>query len=534
MSMSADRTGPRTGPLPGTTDAWAAADVAAADSVRLATGADLMAVASAGLAHACAAALRERLGRVSGTRVVLLVGAGNNGGDALHAGALLRRRGVGVTALLSTDRHHGAGAAALARAGGRLVAVPATGRPEQLPEAVARLLGEADLVVDGLLGIGSSGAPRGTAGALLAAVGTTVPRPAVVVACDLPSGLDPGTGRTAGDVLAADLTVTFGVAKPGLLLPGSQHLVGRLVVVDLGLRAHLPATPALQRLVVGGLDQPSPLVRRLWPWPWRAADKYARGVLGVVAGEAQYAGAAVLTSSAAVAAGSGMVRFLPPAGEPEVGQVVQAAVPEVVVQPLPGTGRVQAWVVGPGTSDDDDARVTHVLTGTDEPAVVDAGALAALARAHRDGILRRGGDLLLTPHAGELDRLVRGLDLPPVDEDRGLGGVSAARSVADLTGATVLLKGPDTVVVAPGHPPVVVPGGPPSLATAGAGDVLAGIAGSLLAAGLIPRDAGILAAHVHAVAAHRAAGGGPLRASVVAAAVPGVLASAHLESWDHG
>ncbi|HXV92053.1 MAG TPA: NAD(P)H-hydrate epimerase, partial [Pseudonocardia sp.] len=112
--------------------AWPAADVAAADSARLATGADLMTIASAGLAHACAEALRGRVGRVSGTRAVLLVGAGNNGGDALFAGALLRRRGVGVTALLSTDRHHGAGAAALARAGGRLVAVAPAERPGDL------------------------------------------------------------------------------------------------------------------------------------------------------------------------------------------------------------------------------------------------------------------------------------------------------------------------------------------------------------------------------------------------------------------
>ncbi|WP_380167185.1 bifunctional ADP-dependent NAD(P)H-hydrate dehydratase/NAD(P)H-hydrate epimerase [Jannaschia sp. R86511] len=542
----------------------AAADVAAADAVRLAQGADLMAVAASALACACTTRLRRVRGRVAGARVVLLVGAGNNGGDALLAGERLRRRGVGVTALLCSGGHHGPGALALRRAGGVLLQVPAepgttepgttepgttepgTTEPGTtgpgaagLPAAAVRALEQADLLVDGLLGIGARGAVRGAGGRVLAWCGGADGdrRPPSVVACDLPSGLDPDTGRTSGPVLAADVTVTFGAAKTGLLLPWARPLVGEVQVVDLGLAPHLPPA-ALHRLDVGA-GEASALLAGAWPWPWHRADKYSRGVLGVAAGEPAYPGAAVLCAGAAVRAGAGMVRLVPPEGAPDLGRLVLQAVPEVVVQALPAVGRVQAWVVGPGTGGEADARTDAVLRDADEPAVVDAGALVRLAEALAAGRLRAPGRLLLTPHAGELARLRDALGLAGGDgdddgDDDGGTPWSRAREVAAATGATVLLKGPDTLVVAPDGRTVVVPGGPPALATAGAGDVLAGVAGTLLAAGLAPLPAGVLAAHVHAVAAHVAGGGGPLRASAVADAVPGVLAGAHPDAWDHG
>lgn len=541
----------------GLLEGFDAADVAAADRARLSEGADLMAVASAALARTCATRLREVCGRVAGTRVVLLVGSGNNGGDALLAGARLRRRGTGVTALLCGGGHHEAGAVALAREGGELLRVPdpdpdGTGPDGEahggLPARARAALAAADLVVDGLLGIGSRGAVRGAGGLVLAALTAApdspwaLPRPRSVVACDLPSGLDPDTGLTAAAVLPADVTVTFGAAKTGLLLPWSQHLLGRLVVVDLGLRPHLPARPAVRRLVPGqDPGATGELLGRVWPWPWREADKYSRGVLGVAAGEAAYPGAAVLAVRAATRTGAGMVRVVPPVGAPDVGRLVLESVPEGVVQPLEDVGRVQAWVVGPGTSGGPDPRATHVLVAADEPAVVDAGALTLLAEAAVAGTLRRPERLLLTPHAGELARLLQALgpaeaDQQAPDEDRaGAGGRwQGARAAAARTGGTVLLKGADTLVVSPDGTTVVVPGGPPALATAGAGDVLAGVAGAALAAGLPPATAGVLAAHVHAVAAHRAGGLGPLHASAVVAAVAAVLTGAHPDSWDHG
>ncbi len=495
-----------------------------------------MAVAAAGLAAACLDGLRRSRGRVAGARAVLLVGPGHNGGDALLAGRGCGAAGSACSALLCAPRHHEPGAAALRRAGGRVVALP----DGPLPAPLADELAVADLVVDGVLGIGAAGAVRGPAATVLQHL-LAGARPPLVVACDLPSGLDPATGAVEGPVLAADLTVTFGVAKPGLLLPEARPLVGRLVVVPLGLRPHLPARPALARLrVPAARDEPADVVGGAWPWSWRTADKYARGVLGVAAGEAAYPGAAVLVARAAAGAGVGMVRLVPPEDAPGLAALVLQAVPEVVVQPLGQAGRVQAWVAGPGTSGPEDPRVAHVLLRADEPAVVDAGALAGLGRAVADGTLHDPGRLLLTPHAGELDRLLEALDEPSAAVQ---GPWEAARAAARRTGATVLLKGPDTLVVGPGGRTVVVPGGPPSLATAGAGDVLAGLAGTLLAAGLAPHVAGVLAAHVHAVAAWRAAGGpsagagdgaGPLRAGAVADALAGVVAGARPRSWDHG
>lgn len=530
-------TGPVADPMADFVPGHLAADVAAADGARIAEGADLMAVAADALARACARRLRRRRGRVSGARVVLLVGAGNNGGDALLAGALLRRRGVAVTALLCAAEHHDEGARRLRRSGGLLLQLR---EDDPLPGRVRDVLAGADLLVDGVLGIGARGAVRGAAAGVLRALagpgdtedarGTTLPRPASVVACDLPSGLDPDTGLTEGPVLAADVTVTFGAAKAGLLLPWARPLLGRVEVVDLGLGAHLPG-PAVRRLRVGRPHEPAPGLRRLWPQPGREADKYSRGVLGVVAGEPAYPGAAVLTATAAVATGTGMVRLVPPSHAPELGRLVLQSVPEVVVQPLDTVGRVQAWVAGPGTSGEPDERVDHVLRVADEPAVVDAGALTGLVRALSEGRLREPHRLLLTPHAGELDRLLEGLGEAPA----GPGGRWAAvRLAAARTGATVLLKGAETMVVQPDGSTTVVPGGPSWLATAGAGDVLAGVAGTLLAAGLPPAAAGVLAAHVHAVAAHRASAGGPLRALAVADTLAGVLSGAVPVGWDHG
>ena len=487
-------------------EAFLAADVAAADRARLADGADLMSTAAAALATTCAEELVRSRGRTSGARVVLLVGPGNNGGDALLAGALLRRRGAGVLALLCAPEHHEPGAQWLLAAGGAVEGVEGAA-----DEALAAVRA-ADLVVDGILGIGADGAVRGPGTHLLEALqeGAGL-RPPVVVACDLPSGVHPDSGAVSGPVLAADVTVTFGAAKPGLLVGPGADLVGRLRVVDLGLRPHLPDAPALQVLDQGPASAAQ--VAEEWPWPWRRADKYARGVVGLAAGSDAFPGAAVLSVTAAVSAGAGMVRYLPPTGsDGSAAQAVLREAPEAVPDPLPGTGRVQAWVVGPGVSDPDDDRVRHVL-GAGEPAVVDAGALEAIARAVTAGTVPEPGRLLLTPHAGECARTL-GLLGHPVDRSQVEDEPSAhAALLAGLTGATVLLKGATTVVAAPDGRLGAHRGAPAWLATAGSGDVLSGILGMLLAAGLEPYRAALVGAHVHAASAARASGGGPVRAS---------------------
>lgn len=524
---------------------YTAAEVRAAEQPLLVRGVPLMQHAAFALATAVAAELVDRRGSVRGSTAVLLVGAGNNGGDALHAGAVLARRGVRVLAVCTADQPHADGLAALRRAGGRAVrvveptdaATPVGDRNEDalpqvwLGDAVAEAYA-ADVVLDGLLGIGGRGAARGVAGLLVGLLADLLdqedaggdapsaagPRGAgpLVVAVDVPSGIGVDDGSLPdGPVLPARLTVTFGGAKAGLLLPPASACAGRVTVVDLGLP--LGERPAVARL------EPAD-VAALWPVPGPTDDKYRRGVLGVVAGTAAYPGAAVLAVSAAVLTGVGMVRY---GGSAAVSAAVVAARPEVV----PGDGRVQAWLLGPGvdpTDEEQAARVADVLDRalrTGLPAVLDAGALALAPR-----------DLVpwcvLTPHAGELAML-----LGQWGEDVDRAGVEAeplrwARRAHEVTGATVLLKGSTTVVVGAGRAVYAQADAPGWLATAGSGDVLAGVLGALLAgrSGAVLDDPPLAAALaaaaalVHGRAAGGAVPGGPVSALAVAHALPATVA----------
>ncbi|MCB7136733.1 bifunctional ADP-dependent NAD(P)H-hydrate dehydratase/NAD(P)H-hydrate epimerase [Cellulosimicrobium marinum] len=511
-------------------EAWTAADVRAAERPLLDAGVPLMERAAFALATVVARDLARarsvvgpdggrRDGRVTGTRVVLLVGAGNNGGDALHAGAYLARRGVRVTAVLTSDRTHEGGLVALRRAGGSTLDLDLDLGDDALARAV-REVRAADAVLDGLVGIGATGPLRGTPGVLVRRIVDDLdgaPRRPWVVAVDAPSGVGVDDGTVPGPVLRADRTVTFGAAKPGLLVPPATHLAGRGAVVDLGL--DLRAGPAVRRLERHD-------VAALWAVPGPDDHKYTRGVVGVVAGTSTYPGAAVLVSSAAVRTGPGMVRYL---GPDDVTQAVLAAHPEVVA----GAGRVQAWTLGSGVPaaggdpvDDGGQhdRVRAALAPADVPAVVDAGALSLLPG-------RCPASVVLTPHAGELATLLgaRGEDVTRADVEAE--PLRWARRAHDLTGATVLLKGSVTLVVGPG---VVYAqaDAPPWLATAGAGDVLAGILGTLLAAHAervraepaLAAELGAAAALVHGLAAERANPGGPVAARDVADQVPRVVA----------
>lgn len=465
-------------------DVHPVADVRAAESALIATlpeGA-LMQRAAAGLAAHCLRVLR----RGYGARVVLLVGAGDNGGDALFAGARLRGRGVGVEAvLLPPHRAHPAGLAAFRRSGGRL-------RPAE-PAAVAG----ADLVVDGIVGIGGHGGLRPDAAALVDAAARS---DAVRLSVDLPSGVDADTGAVDGAVFDADVTVTFGCVKPGLVVgAGAQH-TGDLKLVDIGLRPHLPAA---RLRALDGDD-----VAALLPMPGPGADKYARGVLGVVAGSPTYGGAAVLCVGAGLHAGAGMVRYCGRAAAH-----VRASWPEAVVSDgrPSDAGRVQAWAVGPGLGTDDDARaLLRDVLASDVPVLVDADGITLLAE-RREWLRARTAATLVTPHDREFERLAG-----EIGPDR----VAAARRAAAELGVVVLLKGNATVVAEPGGRAFVNRTGTPWLAAAGTGDVLSGCVGALLAGGLEPVDAAAAGAYLHGVAGDLAADGAPLRASDVITALP--------------
>ena len=458
---------------------------------RLPEGA-LMQRAAAGLAAVCA----ELLGKVYGSRVVLLVGSGDNGGDALYAGARLARRGAGVVAvLLAAERVHRAGLAAFLAAGGRVA------------DAGERALAGADLVVDGIVGIGGRGGLRESALPLVRAAADSR---AVVVSVDLPSGVDADTGQVAGEAVRADVTVTFGAYKPGLLVDPGREYAGAVRYVGIGLELgdDDAALEALQH------DD----VARLLPEPKGESDKYRRGVVGVVAGSARYPGAAVLAVAGALHGGAGAVRYVGPAA----GAVVSRFPETLVSEGAPGkAGRVQAWVAGPGLGDDA-ARLADVVAA-DVPVLIDADGLRL---AEAEAVRGRTAPTLLTPHAGEAAALL-GAAREEVEAER----LAAVRELAARYSATVLLKGSTTLVAGPGGGVVRVnPTGTAWLATAGSGDVLSGLAGSLLAAGLGALDAGSVAAYLHGLSARRASGGAPVAAQDVAGGIPGAWGDVRREA----
>jgi hydroxyethylthiazole kinase-like uncharacterized protein yjeF len=436
----------------------------AALMARLPEGA-MMARAAAGLGHA----VIDLLGGAYGRRVVLLVGSGDNGGDALYAGALLARRGARVEAVLLSENAHEQGLAALRTAGGRVV----------MPDATSR----ADVVVDGIVGIGGRPGLRPDAVAALEAC-AGVP----VVAVDVPSGVDVDTGRLDGPHVTAALTVTFGTHKVAHLVDPAAEACGAVQLVDIGLDLSEAAVTALQP------DD----VARLLPRPAGADHKYTRGVVGLRTGAA-YPGAGVLTAAGASCGLAGMIRY---AGPREVAEQVRAAHPEVVT----GEGRVQAWVVGSGGGDGAKAELEAALADG-VPVVVDADGLGSLPRLDVPAVL--------TPHAGELARML-GVEREAVEADQ----LGHAREAAVRFGAVVLLKGRHTLVADADGRVRVTTTGVPWLATAGAGDVLAGLVGTLAAAGLDAFDAASVGSWLHGAAATLAADAGPVVGGDVARAIP--------------
>lgn len=476
--------------------AWRVADVRAAEEALMATlpPGTLMQRAAAGLARRCALLLGEA-GGVYGARVLLLVGSGDNGGDTLYAGAALAARGAQVRALLlSPERVHTAGLAALRRAGGYPV-------PE-LPD-------EADLVLDGIVGIGGSGGLRPGAVEIVRKLGELTGRAgtrAIVVAVDVPSGVGVDTGDVPGDAVTADVTVTFGCLKPAHVVGPAAVRAGFVDLVDIGLGAMLRADPAIR--VPDAAD-----IASWWPKHGPVSDKYTRGVVGVATGSARYPGAAFLSVSGALAGPAGMVRYAGGAA----GDVVRAHPSVIATTRVGDAGRVQAWVCGSGLGTDENARTElRTVLATSLPVVLDADALTLLADGQHAAELRtRDAPLVITPHDGEFARLAGG---PP-----GADRAAAACRLAAWMNAVVLLKGDRTIVATPSGEVWANPTGTSALATAGSGDVLAGLLGSLVAGGVSPERAAVAAAYAHGLAGRRAAEDGPVTSPDVAAALRSVL-----------
>jgi hydroxyethylthiazole kinase-like uncharacterized protein yjeF len=470
--------------------AWRVNDVRAAEDALMKTVPEgaLMQRAAAGLARRCALLLAER-GGVYGARVLLLVGAGNNGGDALYAGAALARRGAAVRALLlAPERVHRAGLADLRRAGGRVV--------DAVPPGI-------DLAVDGIVGLGGSGGLRPTAEA---AVQILAARRTTIVAVDVPSGVDVDTGGVSGPAVRADVTVTFGCLKPALVVGPAAPYAGEVELVDIGLGPWLRADAAVA--VPEWSD-----ITSWWPRLGPTSEKYTRGVVGIATGSAVYPGAAVLSVGGALAGPAGMIRYAGGAA----GHVLRHHPSVIATKRVADAGRVQAWVCGSGLGTDE-AAATEVrsVLATALPVVLDADALTLLVDGSMaDQLRRRDAPIVVTPHDREFARLAGG----EPGEDR----VGAALRLASWMNAVVLLKGDRTVVATPAGEAWANPTGTSALATGGTGDVLAGLLGSLLAARVPPARAAVVAAYLHGLAGREAARHGPVTAPDVATALKAVV-----------
>ncbi len=416
------------------------------------------------------------------SRVLVLAGPGNNGGDGYVTARLLAQWGwpVAVAPVLGPPTAPEAAAAA-ARWHGPLVAAD--------PH-----IHRADLVIDAIFGAGLSRDLAPNLAALLAAA-----RP--LIAIDILSGIDGTTGALRGVTAVADLTITFVVRKPGhLLYPGRAHS-GTLLCADIAMPAAARAT------ITANLWRNTP---SLWRLPALDPDghKYERGSLTLLSGTMP--GAALLAAAAARRTGAGLVTIAAPAPITAPPGIITTTDPLATLLTDP---RRQTWLCGPGLGIDRAGPALAALITAHHSIVADADALTACAGAPD----RLRGTTIITPHHGEFRRL-----FPDCKSDK----LTAARSAAAQTGAVVIYKGADTVIAAPDGRAAINDNAPPSLATAGAGDVLGGICASLLAQGMPPFEAACAAVWLHGAAATRTSAG--LIAEDIAPHLPAAMAQATL------
>jgi NAD(P)H-hydrate epimerase len=463
-----------------------------ADAEAIAAGSPSRALMQrAGAAAASEIALRYR-DRLDGG-VTVLAGPGNNGGDAWVVARALVASGVAVTVVEPVPAKT---ADCLAE---RALALEALGSDAVVTgDAAGRLAARADLVVDGLLGTGASGAPRGTIASLIEDANGARSRGAAIVALDVPSGLDASTGAHDGSVVVADLTLTFATAKRGHLV--SRDVCGTIVVLDIGLGA-----PAALSNAPHLVDEP--WVADAIPRTMPDAHKGTRKKLAIVGGHEGMAGATILAARAALRSGVGMVKLVV---APASVRVIQEAEPQALASAWPPDDdavdeEIGKWadavVIGPGLGRDGVSRelLERVLRRWNGPTLLDADAITLFeSRASDLGKLLGGRVALVTPHPAEFARLAD-TTVERVLSDR----FDVATAIASELGAAVLLKGVPTVVTASDGRRLVSAAGTPVLATGGSGDVLSGIAGTLLAQTGDAFIAGAAAAWVHGRAAER-------------------------------
>ena len=451
-------------------------------------------------------------------RIVVVCGKGNNGGDGFVAARLLRAAGREVDVLLA------AGRVELTPDGQEMARRLGDPGPAAFDEA---LLADAGGVVDALLGTGFEGAPRAPLDAVIDAVNAAhLP----VVAADVPSGVDASTGQVDGAAIRARATAAFHRAKPGLWIhPGKGH-AGDVHVIDIGIPGGAPGDAG------AGLIGPGVLEGRTLRHA--ASTKFVSGAVAVLGGSSGLTGAPSLSAAAAMRGGAGYVTLAAPASL-ETSLSARAPVetmlrglpdaeghliPDALEAALEALGSTDAAVLGPGLGRDPGTQrlVRNLVERAAVALVIDADGLNALADGFPGPLPGRDAPTVLTPHAGELGRLL-GVPSSEVDGAR----LAAAREAAARSGAIVVLKGDDTIVATPGGFAAISPGDAPGLATAGTGDVLAGVLAALLARGMPTFDAACAAVWAHRVAGRRAAervgGADGVIASDVVAELPRAL-----------
>jgi len=483
------------------------AEMAEADRLTIASGIagiDLMEQAGRAVAEVVAAR------HPPGSQVVVVAGPGNNGGDGFVAGRLLAGWGRRVRLLLLGDRRRLRGDAA--EASGRW-----QGQVE--PASPGRLAG-ADVVIDALFGAGLDRPVEGPARELIEAMNATG---APIIAVDLASGINGTTGAVMGAAVRASRSVTFFRRKVGhVLLPGRMHC-GPLEIADIGIK-----TQVLAQLGPRAVLNDPVLWRAHFPRPRADGHKYSRGHAVVVSGGAVATGAARLAARAALRAGAGLVTIASPG---EALAIHAAANTAVMVRPVDGAEKLAAFlsdrrlnavVLGPGGGVGPPLRdqVLAALAGP-RAVVLDADALTSFAGEEAPTLFaavaqRKEHPTVLTPHEGEFARLFNAR-LQGIEKSSKL---DRARAAAEASGAIVLLKGPDTVVAAPGGRAAINANAPPWLATAGSGDVLAGFIAGLLAQGMPAFEATAAAVWLHGAAASEVGPG--MISEDLSEALPGV------------
>jgi hydroxyethylthiazole kinase-like uncharacterized protein yjeF len=456
------------------------AEMAEADRLTIAGGiAGIELMENAGRAVADRVASRQP----PGTRVAVVAGPGNNGGDGYVAARILAERGYRVRVLSVGDATRLKGDAALAARGWKGQTEPAT--PAGLMAA--------DGIIDALFGAGLDRPVEGVARAMIAAMNEAA---AWVCAVDLPSGINGTSGAVMGTAVDAAESVTFFRRKVGhLLLPGRLHC-GKIRVADIGIPADV-----LDRVAPRTSVNAPELWAARFPVPRSDGHKYTRGHAVVVSGALASTGAARLAARGALRAGAGLVTIATPR---EALAVNAAASLAVMVRPVDGAQELEEFLrdarrnvvlLGPGGGVGAGMRELVLAALTGERAVVlDADALTSFADTPQSlvgAIKQRSAVTLMTPHEGEFSRLFKMIP------DKALSKLERARKAAEHAGAIVLLKGPDTVVAAPDGRAAIADNAPPWLATAGSGDVLAGLAAGLLAQGMPGFEAAAAAVWLH-------------------------------------